>query len=193
LPASGLYDLLSFFPFSFKNNLPKCHGEKRKTKYLFTKNKFIMLFTGRLTADAEVKELKNDKKVTNFVVALNTKFKTKVGDKKEKTAFVDCSYWVNPGLAIYLTKGAVVEVNGWVKAEAYLSNKDQTAKSRLVCSVDKIKLFSTVATATQTVEQTEEQSQAGLNITQVLPMYNAEDALGTTGMNGDYDDDDLAF
>ncbi len=152
-----------------------------------------MLFTGRLTADAEVKELKNDKKVTNFVVALNTKFKTKVGDKKEKTAFVDCSYWVNPGLAIYLTKGAVVEVNGWVKAEAYLSNKDQTAKSRLVCSVDKIKLFSTVATATQTVEQTEEQSQAGLNITQVLPMYNAEDALGTTGMNGDYDDDDLAF
>lgn len=114
-----------------------------------------MLFTGRLTADAEVKELKNDKKVTNFTVALNTKFKTKAGEKKEKTAFIDCAYWVNPGLALYLTKGAIVEVNGWVEAEAYLSNKDQTAKSRLVCSVDKIKLFSSVATATQTEAQPE--------------------------------------
>ncbi|QEM06436.1 single-stranded DNA-binding protein [Mucilaginibacter rubeus] len=114
-----------------------------------------MLFTGRLTADAEVKELKNDKKVTNFTVALNTKFKTKAGDKKEKSVFVDCSYWVNPGLAIYLTKGAIVEINGWVEAEAYLSNKDQTAKSRLVCSVDKIKLFSSLSSAPRTEAEPE--------------------------------------
>lgn len=111
-----------------------------------------MLFTGRLTADAEVKELKNDRKVTNFTVALNYTYKNKDGEKKEKAAFVDCAYWVNHGLAIYLTKGAIVEINGWMEAEAYLSNKDKLPKSRLVCSVDKIKLFATVGTAEQKAE-----------------------------------------
>jgi len=106
-----------------------------------------MLFTGRLTSDAEVKELKNDrKKVTNFTVALNNKFKTKTGEKKEKTVFVDCAYWVNAGLAIYLTKGAIVEISGWVETEAYIS-KDKSAKARLVCSVDKIKLFASLSGA----------------------------------------------
>jgi single-strand DNA-binding protein len=152
----------------------------------------MMLFTGRLTADAEVKELKNDKKVTNFTVALNTKFKTKAGEKKEKTAFVDCAYWVNPGLALYLTKGAIVEINGWVNAEAYLSNKDQTAKSRLVCSVDKIKLFSTATIAAQTGAEPE-RTQDNITTKKALPMYNAADAVETTGMGGDDEDDDLPF
>lgn len=152
-----------------------------------------MLFTGRLTSDAEVKELKNDKKVTNFTVALNTKFKTKAGEKKEKTAFVDCSYWVNPGLAFYLTKGAVVEINGWVNAEAYLSNKDQTAKSRLVCSVDKIKLFSSITTTAPQTNTAQEKPQDDTAIRKALTMYDAADAVDTTGMGGDDEDDDLPF
>ena len=148
-----------------------------------------MLFTGRLTADAEVKELKNDKQVTNFTVALNHKFKTRAGEKKEKTAFIDCAYWVNPGLALYLTKGAIVEINGWVEAEAYLSNKDQKAKSRLVCSVDKIKLFSSATTANETGTQPENLQEAQRKS---LALSNAADAVDTTGMDG-VNDDDLPF
>ena len=45
-----------------------------------------MLFTGRLTANAEVKAVKNDKQVINFTVAINQKWKNKQGEKKEKTA-----------------------------------------------------------------------------------------------------------
>jgi len=149
-----------------------------------------MLFTGRLTADAEVKELKNDKQVTNFTVALNHKFKTRAGEKKEKTAFIDCAYWVNPGLALYLLKGAIVEINGWVEAEAYVSKKDQTAKSRLVCAVDKIKLFSSANAATESGTLPEKQDEAGKS--NALPIYHAEDAVDTTRMGGD-DEDDLPF
>jgi hypothetical protein len=89
--------LLSFFPSSFEKIIPKVTAKKGKGNEIFIhKNQIFMLFTGRLTADAEVKELKNDKQVTNFTIALNHSFKTRAGEKKEKTAFIDCSYWVNP-------------------------------------------------------------------------------------------------
>jgi single-strand DNA-binding protein len=101
-----------------------------------------MLFTGRITANAEVATVKGDKKVTNFTVALNQRFTTKAGEKREKTAFVDCAYWINPGLVDYLTKGAVVEITGWVEAEAW-TDREGVAHPRLVCNVDAIKLFST--------------------------------------------------
>jgi len=101
-----------------------------------------MLFTGRITADAEVRTVKGDKQVTNFTVALNQRYKTKAGEKKERTAFVNCAYWVNPGLATYLTKGAIVEISGWVEAQAW-ENRDGKYQADLICSVDTVKLFGT--------------------------------------------------
>lgn len=103
-----------------------------------------MLFTGRLTANAEVKAVKGDKQVINFTVAINQKWKNKAGEKKEKTAFVDCAYWRNSGIAEYLAKGAVVEISGWMEAQAYQSKKDGL-KARLICTCDTIKLFSLIA------------------------------------------------
>lgn len=99
-----------------------------------------MLFTGRITANAEVRTVRGDKQVTNFTVALNQRYKTKAGEKKEKTAFVNCSYWVNPGLAIYLTKGAIVEISGWVEAQTW-ENRDGKTQADLVCSVDTVHLW----------------------------------------------------
>jgi len=112
-----------------------------------------MLFTGRITANAEVRTVKGDKQVTNFTVALNQRYKTKAGEKKEKTAYVNCSYWVNPGLAVYLTKGAIVEISGWVEAQTW-ENRDGKIQADLVCSVDTIKLFgNTTAKPAETADE----------------------------------------
>jgi len=105
-----------------------------------------MQFTGRLIADAEVKDVKNDKKVTAFTVAVNKRYKNKAGEKQEKTAFIRCAYWTNPGLAIYLTKGAIVEINGLIEAEAW-TDKTGKVQANLTCSVDTIKLYSTAGKA----------------------------------------------
>src|ERR1700761_3398876 len=99
-----------------------------------------MLFSGRLTADAEVRNVKGDKKVTGFTVAINDRFKTKDGEKREITTYVECSYWVNPGLAEYLTKGAIVEINGRVEARAW-KKQDGEAQANLTCNVSTIKLL----------------------------------------------------
>jgi single-strand DNA-binding protein len=99
-----------------------------------------MLFSGRLTADAEVRNVKGDKKVTGFTVAINDRFKTKDGEKREITTYVECSYWVNPGLAEYLKKGGIVEIFGRVEARAW-KKQDGEAMANLICNVGTIKLL----------------------------------------------------
>ncbi|WEA01769.1 single-stranded DNA-binding protein [Mucilaginibacter sp. SJ] len=99
-----------------------------------------MLFTGRITADAEVRTVKGDRTVTSFTVAVNKRFKNKAGEKQEKVSFIRCAYWINSGLAEYLTKGTIVEINGWMEAEAWKGN-DGELHANLTCSVDNVKLF----------------------------------------------------
>jgi single-strand DNA-binding protein len=105
-----------------------------------------MQFVGRLTANADVNAVKGDKQVINFTVAINQRWKNKSGEKQEKTAFVDCAYWRNSGVAEFLTKGTVVEISGWMEAQGYQSKKDGI-RARLICTCDTIKLFSLVANA----------------------------------------------
>ncbi len=99
-----------------------------------------MYFTGRLTADAAVRAVKVDKKVTGFNVAINDRFKTKEGERKEITTYVECSYWVNPGMAEYLKKGVIVEISGRVEAQAW-KNRDREAQANLTCNVSAVKLL----------------------------------------------------
>jgi single-strand DNA-binding protein len=99
-----------------------------------------MYFTGRLTANAAVRNVSGDRKVTGFNVAINDRFKTKNGEKKEITTYVECSYWINPGLAEYLKKGVIVEIMGRVEARAW-TKQDGEAMAGLSCNVSTIKLL----------------------------------------------------
>jgi len=82
---------------------------------------------GRLTTDAKVNALKDDKQVVNFSIALNHSYKNKEGDRKEQTTFVNCAYWRSTSIATYLIKGTLVEVAGHLTANAYT---DMQGKAR---------------------------------------------------------------
>lgn len=99
-----------------------------------------MQFTARLTTDPEIRTVKNDRKVTRFTVAVNKRWKSKNGEKHEKTNFIECAYWVNSGVAEYLKKGTVVDITGWVDAQAWM-NRDCDAKAGLRCDVETLKLY----------------------------------------------------
>ncbi|UMQ41631.1 MULTISPECIES: single-stranded DNA-binding protein [unclassified Chryseobacterium] len=94
---------------------------------------------GRLTKNAEINILKNDKQVVNFPVAINDRYKTKDGEIKEQTTFYNCSYWINPKIAEYLTKGTLVELVGRPSSSAWV-NKDGEIKSGLNFHTSRIKL-----------------------------------------------------
>jgi single-strand DNA-binding protein len=99
-----------------------------------------MEMTARLTGDAKISTLKNDRQVVNFSVAINDSYKAKGSNEVTKVVtYAQCDYWVNPGIAIYLTKGTLVELQGRIGVNAY-TGKDGEAKATLTFHVNTIKL-----------------------------------------------------
>ena len=98
-----------------------------------------MNIIGRLTRDAEVCTLSNDKKVVNFSVATNDSYKNKRGDPVKQTAYFDCAYWLSTKVATLLTKGTLVELTGRVSARAWVG-KDGVPRSGLNFHTSQIKL-----------------------------------------------------
>ena len=100
------------------------------TKCKTFKTEMIMNIIGRLTRDAEVRTLNNDKQVVNFTVAVNDNYKNKDGERIEQTSFFDCSYWKTPNVVRMLTKGLLVQLTGRVTARAWVG-RDGEAKAGL--------------------------------------------------------------
>ena len=94
---------------------------------------------GRVTKNAEINTLKNDKQVVNFSVAINDNYKTKQGERREQTTYYNCSYWINAKIAEYLTKGTLVELTGRTSSNAWIGT-DGEIKSGLNFHTSNIKL-----------------------------------------------------
>jgi single-strand DNA-binding protein len=100
-----------------------------------------MLFTGRVTSNAVVKTVKDDRQVVSFSIAINDQFKRKGNDVPIKTAlFINCSYWVNTAVVTILTKGAIVELEGRLSLNAYVIGDE--AKATLQAHINTIRLHS---------------------------------------------------
>ncbi|WP_316848970.1 single-stranded DNA-binding protein [Pedobacter agri] len=102
-----------------------------------------MEITGRLTADAVVRTVSGDRKVVGFSIAINDTFRSG-GEQKKITTFIDCSYWLNTGIAEYLKKGGWVQLYGRIGVNAYMSGNNE-AKASLTFHTSEIKLLGTVA------------------------------------------------
>jgi len=98
-----------------------------------------MEITARLTRDAQVKTLPDQRQVVGFTVALNKKFKSKNGDVKENTQYVDCSYWLGQRVAQYLTKGTLVGLYGDMGVNCYVSSDGQP-RANLTFHVNDLKI-----------------------------------------------------
>ena len=98
-----------------------------------------MEITGRLVADATVRAVSEDKNVTGFRVAVNRTYKTQ-WERKEDTAFVDCSYWRSDAIAPFLTKGTIVQLHGFMTAEPWVS-RDGEPMASLKFRTDEINML----------------------------------------------------
>jgi single-strand DNA-binding protein len=84
-----------------------------------------MNIIGRVTKDAQVRTLSNEKQVVNFSIATNEYYRNKQGERVEQTTFFDCSYWISPKVAQLLTKGKLVELTGRTTARAWVGTDGQ--------------------------------------------------------------------
>ena len=126
-----------------------------------------MEMTARLTGDAKVSTLKNDKQVVNFTVAINDYYKAKYSNEPTNiVTYVQCDYWVNPSIAKYLIKGILVELQGRVGVNAY-TGKDGEAKASITFHVNTIKLHGSKSVKNTTPIQ--EKQEAVLDAKDDLP------------------------
>ena len=99
-----------------------------------------MEMTARLTGDAKLSTLQSGKQVVNFNVAINDSYKSKAsGEVTKIVTYVQCAYWVNPGVAQFLTKGTLVELQGRIGVSAYAGHDGQP-KASITLHVNTIKL-----------------------------------------------------
>jgi single-strand DNA-binding protein len=96
-------------------------------------------FVGRLTSNAQINTLKDERQVVNFSIAINSTYRAKNDDEPQTTtAYINCAYWLSTKVAEHLTKGSVVEVSGRLFVSAYLSGG--APKASLNCYVAHIKI-----------------------------------------------------
>ncbi|MFE7088150.1 single-stranded DNA-binding protein [Sphingobacterium spiritivorum] len=129
-----------------------------------------MNITGRLTRNAEVRTLSNEKQVVNFSVAVNDGYRNKQGERVEQTTYFDCAYWITPNVARLLTKGTLVELTGRVSPRAWV-NKDGEPRAGLNFHTSQIKLHggSKRAETVQPTAKVENNSIAGISTEDDLP------------------------
>ncbi|WP_421943345.1 single-stranded DNA-binding protein [Pedobacter sp.] len=108
-----------------------------------------MEITGRLTADAVVRVVAEDKKVVSFSIAINDSYRSK-GETKKITTFFECAYWLNTGIAEYLKKGGMVQLYGRVGVNAYIGS-DNEVRANLTFNTSEIKLLGGSRTANSNV------------------------------------------
>ncbi len=100
-----------------------------------------MEITGRIIKDAVVNQLKDEREVVNFSIAVNDSYKLKGSNEiKKVTTYFNCAFWINSGIAKHLTKGTLVELYGRIGANAYTSLQGEV-KASLTFHVNNIKLL----------------------------------------------------
>lgn len=112
-----------------------------------------MEITGRITKDATVHKISNDKQVVNFSIAINDSYKPKGSSEyKEVVTYIDCSYWMGTGVAEWLKKGTLVQLFGRIGISVYTAS-DGRALGSLTFHTNSLKIL-VFAKKVQTSETT---------------------------------------
>src|ERR1043165_5627787 len=89
---------------------------------------------GNLTRDPELKPA-GSSQVAKFSIAINNRYKTKSGEQKEDTEFVDLEAWGKTAefVSSYFTKGSPIFIEGKLKTDAYEDkNGNKVRKTKVV-------------------------------------------------------------
>lgn len=101
----------------------------------------MQTFIGRLTGNAKVNELKDGRKVVNFSLAINRRYKSKNSNTpKEITTYLNCSFWQNTAIAAHLIKGSMIATTGYTDARAWQTQTGEI-KASLEQQVHAIEFF----------------------------------------------------
>lgn len=96
-----------------------------------------VILGGNLTRDPQTQVLPSNTPICEFGLAINRKWTSQGGDKKEEVCFVDCKAFGKTAELIgqHMAKGSPILVEGRLNYESW-EGKDGKKKSRLTVVVD---------------------------------------------------------
>jgi single-strand DNA-binding protein len=96
-------------------------------------NKVFLM--GNLTRDIELKYTSNGQPVAGVGIAVNRRFRTREGEERDETTFVDCEAWGRTAEVMnqYLSKGRPVFIEGRLRLDSWQDKEGQNrSKLRVV-------------------------------------------------------------
>ncbi|TDJ56511.1 MAG: single-stranded DNA-binding protein [Planctomycetota bacterium] len=93
---------------------------------------------GNLTRDIELKHTPSDQAVATIGLAVNRTYKTRDGETREETTFVDCEAWGRTAevMSQYLCKGRPVFIEGRLKLDQWDDRESGKKRSKLKVVID---------------------------------------------------------
>lgn len=97
-----------------------------------------VLLIGNLTRDVELKSTPSGMQVAQFGLAMNRRWNTPSGERKEETTFVDCEAWEKKAenIAKFFSKGKPIFVEGRLKLDTWQDKESGQNRSKLKVVVD---------------------------------------------------------
>ena len=97
-----------------------------------------VLLMGNLTRDPEVRHTSGDRTVANFGLAVNRRYKTAAGEKREEVTFIDCEAWgyTAENIGKFFAKGRPIFIEGRLKLDTWEDRNDGSKRSKLKVVVE---------------------------------------------------------
>ncbi len=115
-----------------------------------------LILAGRLGRDAELRSVTNGQ-----IIRFSVPHTQRVSGGEERTLWVECTYWRNPGdsteVLKFLKKGATVLVEGTPSVRLY-TRQDNTPGVSFECRVNNIRVLTYASTDSSSEEPTEAKS-----------------------------------
>lgn len=101
-----------------------------------------VVIAGNLTRDVETRNASGTT-VANVTVAVTEKYKTKSGENREDTAFIECTLWGRTAeiAAEYLRKGSSVLMEGKLKQDTWEDKQSGQKRSKLTVTVQSMQFL----------------------------------------------------
>ena len=119
-------------------SIGSCAGGHTMASY----NKVLLM--GNLTRDVELKSIAGNQSVAEIGLAVNRRFRTKEGEDREETTFVDCEAWGRTAEVMkqYLSKGRPVFIEGRLKLDQW-TDKDGQKRSKMRVVIESFQFMGT--------------------------------------------------
>jgi single-strand DNA-binding protein len=101
-----------------------------------------VMIAGGLTRDPELRNLRADKSVVSFSIAINRKYRAADGTPKEEVTFVDVEAWGRTAelVAQHLAKGSSCFVEGRLRLDSW-EDKSGAKRSRMKVLADNVQFL----------------------------------------------------